>query len=46
MIGLNDFMNKCQQQGLDGLKEKPRSGRPCSLDQQQLTQLRDYIRKK
>nr|WP_088568936.1 MULTISPECIES: IS630 family transposase [Colwellia] len=42
---VNDWVKKFYAQGLDGLKEKPRSGRPCGLDQQQLTQLSEYIRK-
>lgn len=42
---VNDWVRKFNDQGLDGLKEKPRSGRPSGLDQQQLTQLSEYIRK-
>jgi len=42
---VNDWLRKFHERGLDGLKEKPRSGRPCSLDQQQLLQLSEYIRK-
>jgi hypothetical protein len=29
----------------EGLREKPRSPRPCALNKQQLNQLGDYIRK-
>jgi len=42
---VNDWVKRFYEQGLDGLKEKPRSGRPCALDQRQLTQLSEYIRK-
>ncbi len=42
---VNDWVKRFYEQGLDGLKEKPRSGRPCALDQQQLVQLSEYIRK-
>jgi transposase len=31
------------EHGLDGLKEKPRSCRPCNLNEQQLSQLSQYI---
>jgi len=41
---VNDWVKKFYEQGLDGLKERPRSGRPCSLNQQQLSQLSQYIR--
>jgi len=41
---VNDWVKRFYEQGLDGLKEKPRSGRPCALNQQQLTQLSEYIR--
>jgi transposase len=40
---VNVWIKRFYEQGLDGLKEKPRSGRPCSLDQKQLTQLSEYI---
>lgn len=42
---VNDWVKRFYEQGLDGLKDKPRSGRPCALDQQQLVQLSEYIRK-
>ena len=42
---VNDWVKKFYEQGIDGLKEKPRSGRPCGLDQQQLIQLSGYIQK-
>lgn len=41
---VNDWVKKFYEHGLDGLKEKVRSGRPCSLNQQQLAQLSQYIR--
>jgi transposase len=40
---VNDWVKRFYEQGLDGLKEKPRSGRPCSLNEQQLSQLSQYI---
>jgi transposase len=42
---VNEWLKRFYEQGLDGLKEKPRSGRPCSLDQEQLTQLSEFIQK-
>lgn len=40
-------VNKWGQQfihgGIDGLKEKPRSGRPSELSEAQLTQLKEYV---
>lgn len=41
---VNDWVKRFYEQGLDGLKEKPRSGRPCNLNEQQLAQLSEYIR--
>lgn len=40
---VNNWVRKFYDQGLDGLKDKPRSGRPCSLNKQQLSQLSLYI---
>lgn len=40
---VNDWVKRFYEQGLDGLKEKPRSGRPCNLNEQQLSQLSQYI---
>jgi transposase len=40
---VNDWVKRFYEQGLDGLIEKPRSGRPCNLDEQQLSQLSQYI---
>jgi len=40
---VNDWVKRFHEQGLDGLKEKPRSGRPCNLNGQQLSQLSQYI---
>lgn len=40
-------VNKWAQQfinnGIDGLKEKPRSGRPSALSEEQLLQLKEYV---
>jgi transposase len=40
---VNDWVKRFYEQGLDGLKEKSRSGRPCNLNKQQLSQLSQYI---
>lgn len=40
---VNDWVKRFNEEGLDGLKEKPRSGRPCSLSPKQLQQLKIYI---
>lgn len=40
---INDWVNLFNEEGLAGLKEKPRSGRPCSLSTNQLKQLKIYI---
>ena len=40
---VNDWIKRFYEHGLDGLKEKPRSGRPCNLNEQQLSQLSQYI---
>lgn len=41
---VNDWVNNFYAQGLEGLKEKPRSGRPSRLSEAQLAQLSEYIR--
>jgi transposase len=40
---VNDWIKRFYEHGLDGLKEKPHSGRPCNLNEQQLSQLSQYI---
>jgi len=40
---VNDWVKRFYEHGLDGLKEKPRAGRPCNLNEQQLSQLSQYI---
>ena len=40
---VNDWVKRFYEHGLDGLKEKPRSGRPCNLNEKQLSQLSQYI---
>lgn len=42
---VNDWLKNFYAQGLEGLKEKPRSGRPSRLNEAQLSQLSEYIRK-
>lgn len=41
---VNDWVKRFYAHGLEGLKEKPRSGRPSRLTEVQLAQLSDYIR--
>lgn len=41
---VNDWVKNLYAHGLEGLQEKPRSGRPSRLDKAQLTQLSEYIR--
>ena len=41
---VNDWIKNFYAHGLEGLKEKPRSGRPSRLNEAQLTQLSEYIR--
>ena len=41
---VNDRVKRFYENGLDGLKEKPRSGRPCALNGSQLAQLGEYVR--
>ena len=40
---VNDWLRRFNEGGLDGLKEKARSGRPCSLSSKQLELLKIYI---
>ncbi|WP_158970245.1 IS630 family transposase [Paraglaciecola sp. L3A3] len=40
---VNEWVKRFNQDGLDGLKEKPRSGRPCALSAEQLQTLKIYI---
>ena len=40
---VNDWAKKFYENGLDGLKEQPRTGRPCHLTAQQLMSLKEYI---
>lgn len=41
---VNDWVKRFYENGLEGLKEKPRTGRPCALNGSQLTQLGEYVR--
>jgi len=41
---VNDWVKRFYEKGLEGLKEKPRPGRPCALTSSQLTQLGEYVR--
>ena len=41
---VNDWVKRFYENGLDGLKEKYRPGRPCALNDSQLTQLGEYVR--
>lgn len=41
---VNDWLKSFYAQGLDGLKEKSRSGRPSRLNEVQLAKLSEYIR--
>ena len=40
---VNEWVKRFYEQGLKGLQEEPRSGRPCKLNNEQLTQLSEYI---
>jgi transposase len=40
---VNDWVKRFNAEGLDGLREKLRSGRPCSLSAKQLQLLKIYI---
>ena len=41
---VNEWVKRFYAQGLEGLQEEPRSGRPCKLTNKQLTELSEYIR--
>lgn len=41
---VNDWVKSFYAEGLEGLKEKPRSGRPSRINETQLAQLSEYIR--
>lgn len=41
---VNEWVKRFYEQGLEGLLEEPRSGRPCKLTKQQLAQLSEYVR--
>jgi transposase len=41
---VNDWVDRFYAQGLEGLKEKPRTGRPSRLNEAQLVQLSKYVR--
>ena len=41
---INDWVNRFYARGLEGLKEKPRTGRPSRLNEAQLFQLSEYVR--
>ena len=40
---VNDWVRRFNADGLEGLKEKPRTGRPCALSEDQLQQFKDYV---
>jgi len=40
---VNNWVKRFYEHGLDALTEKPRSGRPCNLNEQQPSQLSQYI---
>ncbi len=42
---VNDWAKKFYENGLDGLKELPRVGRPCSLTAEQLITFKEYVSK-
>ena len=41
---VNDWAKRFFNEGLDGLKEKPRTGRPKKLTSEQLNQFSEYVR--
>jgi len=41
---VNDWVNRFYVHGLEGLKEKPRTGRPSRLNEAKLVQLSEYVR--
>jgi len=42
---VNDWSKKFYENGLDGLKEQPRIGRPCHLTTEQLITFKDHVSK-
>ena len=42
---VNDWAKKFYENGLDGLKEQPRTGRPCHLTPEQLMTFKEYVSK-
>jgi transposase len=40
---VNEWVKRFNEEGLDGLKEKPRSGRPHVLSTEQLKKLKAYV---
>jgi transposase len=40
---VNEWVKRFNEEGLDGLKEKPLSGRPRALSPQQLEELKAYV---
>jgi len=40
---VNDWVRKFNAEGLEGLKEKSRTGRPCALSDDQLKELKSYV---
>lgn len=40
---VNDWVKKFYENGFDGLKEQPRTGRPCNLTAEQLITFKEYV---
>ncbi len=40
---VNDWAKRFYENGLDGLKEQPRTGRPCTLTAEQLITFKDHV---
>jgi len=40
---VNDWVRRFYSDGIEGIKDKPRSGRPCALSEKQQEQLKKYI---
>jgi len=40
---VNDWVRRFYSDGLEGIKDKPRSGRPCALCEKQLALLKKYV---
>ena len=40
---VNDWVRRFNDEGLEGIKDKPRAGRPCALNEKQLIQLSKFI---